>query len=117
MPPARLQVSREVGSLAELGDLQIHRAHPGVPLPRALTVGLGEAGIGPLVRAGAHQLGDLGVHQLLHQQAQPVAQELGVGSSAEPLSAADRRLMRFPHSIPYDSKLRQVSVKRFRVRS
>jgi hypothetical protein len=80
MAPAWLQKAREVGALTQLGDLQLDRADPGVPFPVPVAVALSGAALGPLVRRGPHELGDLGVHQLLRQKPDAVTQELGVGA-------------------------------------
>lgn len=71
----RFQQAWEIRALAELGDLQLERAHPRVPLAIAIPVAAVQPRLGPLVRRGADQLGHLGVHQFLGKQLQPVAQK------------------------------------------
>jgi hypothetical protein len=42
MPTPRLQQAREVGALAELGDLEVGGADPGVPFPLLVAVAVGK---------------------------------------------------------------------------
>ena len=79
MPPARLEQARKVRALAQLGDLQLQGADAGVPLPLSIAVSVGGPPRRPLVWLGAHQVGHLGVHQLLRQQLHAVAQKVRVG--------------------------------------
>ena len=53
VPAARFQQARKVGALAELGDLQLERPDPGVPLPLPVAVAVGRPTRGALVRLGA----------------------------------------------------------------
>jgi len=80
MAPAGLQQAGEVGSRSQLGDVQLDGPDPGVPLPLPVPVPVREPGLGPLVQAGANQLGHLGVHQFLGEQLQAVTKKVGVGS-------------------------------------
>ena len=88
-PAPRLQQPvGEVGALAELGDLQRHRAQPGVPGPVAVAVApvdplraaFAVAGAAQLVGLGAHQGGDHHPHHLAQEVRlcirQPLAQPL-----------------------------------------
>ncbi len=63
--PAGLQEAREVAAAAQLGDLQLDRARPGLPLPGPVAVAMRQ----PVIRAalaqlGTDQLGNLALHQL-----------------------------------------------------
>src|SRR5712692_873104 len=71
-----LEQAREVGALAELGNLQLEGADTGVPLPLSIAVAVGGASRRALVGFGADEVGHLGVHQLLRQQPYAVAQEV-----------------------------------------
>ena len=77
--PARLEQAREVGPVAELGDLQVDRPDPRIPTPLAVAVALGQSAVrctfamvGPDL--GAH----LGVHHQLAQHRQALTQEVEV---------------------------------------
>ncbi len=77
-PPARLQEAREVAAAAQLGDLQLDRPRPRLPLPRPITVAMRHPIIRtPLTELGADQLGHLALHQLaadrLHRRSDHIA--------------------------------------------
>jgi hypothetical protein len=78
MTPAGFQQAWEVAARPQLGDVELDGADAGVPLPLPVAVAVGQPGLRAFVGAGADQLGHLGVHQLLRQQLQAVAQKLGV---------------------------------------
>ena len=50
--------------MAELRDLQLQGADPGVPFPVAITIAIGRPARRPLVRLGSHQVGHRSVHQM-----------------------------------------------------
>ena len=54
--PARLQEAREVGALAQLRDAQLDRAGPGLPVPLAIAVALGQP-LGALLAVGRRRSG------------------------------------------------------------
>jgi hypothetical protein len=80
MPTPGLQQAREVGALAELGDLKVDGADPGVPLPLPVAVAVGQPVLAPLMEPGSRQLGHLGVHQLLGEQAHAVTEKARVSA-------------------------------------
>jgi hypothetical protein len=61
---ARLQKAGEVAALADLRDLQLDLARPGVPAPRAIAVAMRRAVLRALTVHGTDQLRNLGLHQL-----------------------------------------------------
>ena len=77
-PPARLQQRREVAAGAQLGDRQLDRPDPGVPVPWPIPIAVGH----PLGAALAVLGADLGRHLDLHQRlgkgAHALAQEVDV---------------------------------------
>jgi hypothetical protein len=73
------QKAREVRPLADLGDLQLDLAGPGVPPPRSIAVAVRRAiRRSPLTVLGTDQLGDLDLHQLPGQPPHTLAQHVGV---------------------------------------
>jgi hypothetical protein len=66
---ARLQEAGEVAPLAQLGDAQLYRGGPGLPVTVAVTVALNEALVALLAVAGAGQTFDLQLHQPLGRKA------------------------------------------------
>ena len=76
-PPARLEERRQVAALAELGDIEVDRAGPGVPAPLPVPVAAVHPVLGPLAVAGVAEHVDIGVHQQLgchlHHLAKQVA--------------------------------------------
>ncbi len=66
--------------MAELRDLQLQGADPGVPFPVAITIAIGRPARRPLVRLGSHQVGHRSVHQLLGEQLHPVPLEVRIGA-------------------------------------
>jgi hypothetical protein len=78
-PPARLQERREIAPLPQFRDGQFQLLNPGVPAPLAVAVSLGLAAVrGALTQLSAGQRGHFGIHQLLDQPRDTVAQDLGV---------------------------------------
>jgi hypothetical protein len=75
---ARLQEAGEVAALADLRDLQLDLARPGVPPPRPIAVAVCGTVLGALAVLGADQLGDLDLHQLARQPHHRLAQHIGV---------------------------------------
>ncbi len=75
---ARLQEGREVGALAQLGDLQVQRAEPGIQLTRARAVAVGGARVAALMPGGADQRLDLEVHQPVQRVLGDGAQEIAI---------------------------------------
>jgi len=85
MPPARLQQAREVGALAELGDLQLEGADSGVPFPVSIAVAVGGPARRALMRLGPNQVGHLGGRSPRHplgpaRAAARRRQEVGIGA-------------------------------------
>ena len=77
--PARLQKRREVAALPDLGDLQLDLARPRVPAPRAITVAMRRAILGPALAAlGADQLRHLELHHLRRDGLDRLADHVGV---------------------------------------
>ena len=76
--PRRQQPAREVAALAQPGQGELDRAHPGVPVPLPVAI----AGADPLPRAltvaGAAELLGLGAHQLLHEGREHLAEQVGM---------------------------------------
>ena len=77
--PPRLEKARKVRALAQLGDAQLDRAGPRLPVPVAIAVALGEPVGGALAKAGAGLGADLHLHQPLGGEGDHVAQNVGVG--------------------------------------
>jgi hypothetical protein len=77
-PPARLQKRREVAALAQLGDGQLDRADPGVPLARPVAVAVGGPLQAALAELGADLGTDVGLHQLVGHPGHRLAQHVGV---------------------------------------
>jgi hypothetical protein len=75
---ARLQERRAVAALTDLRDLQLDLARARVPPPRPIAVAMRGAVLGALTMAGADQLGDLDLHQLLRHQAHRLADHVAV---------------------------------------
>src|SRR5262249_34951170 len=76
-PPARLQKAGEVAATADLGDRQLDLTSTGVPGPRPVAVAMRQ----PLLRRAltppdSNQLRHLGLHQLLTDPGQRLAQEI-----------------------------------------
>ena len=92
--PPRLEEAREVAAAAELGDRQLDLARARRPRPRPVAVAMGEPLLrGALAAVRADQLRHLRLHQLLHDPAQRLAQEV------KPLAlqqVADNLLNRHP---------------------
>jgi hypothetical protein len=76
--PARLQERREVAALAQLGDGQLDRADPGVPLAGAVAVAVGGPLQAALAELGADLVADLGVHELAGHPGHAGQQHVGV---------------------------------------
>src|SRR5215217_5264201 len=74
---ARLEERGEVAALAQLRDAQLELAGTRVPPSRAIAVAPGDAVLGSFSVRRADQVGDLGLHQLLHKPAQRVAHQVG----------------------------------------
>ncbi len=64
--------------MAQLGDLQLNFARPGVPAPRPVAVAMRRAVLGALAALGPDQLGDLGLHELLRDGANRLADHVDV---------------------------------------
>jgi hypothetical protein len=77
--PPRLEEAREVAALAQLGDAQLDRPGPGLPVAIAIAVTLGQTmgTLLPVRRAG--QRADLQLHQPLGGKGDHIAQKIGVG--------------------------------------
>lgn len=75
---ARLQEAREIAALADLGDLQLDLASPGVPPPGAIPVAMRRPILTALTVLGADQIGDLSLHHLLRHHLDRFADHVGV---------------------------------------
>ena len=78
--PPGLQEAREVGTLPQLGDLQLDSPSPGLPDPVAVAVAMVYAIRRALAVAGADQALDFQFHQALGGEADHLAQQIGVGT-------------------------------------
>jgi hypothetical protein len=78
--PAWLQETRKIAALAQLGDAQLDRAGPRLPVALAVAVALGEPLGGLLAIARAGQSRDLQLHQALGRKADHLAQQIGIGA-------------------------------------
>ena len=80
-PPARLQDRGEEAAGTQLGDLQLDRADPGVPVAGPVAVAVRHPPLGrPLAVLSADLSGDLELHQRLGEGADTFAQEVDVGA-------------------------------------
>ena len=61
--PARLQKRREITALTDLGDLQLHRPRPRLPLARPIAVAMRRPIRRALAEFGPDKLGHLALHQ------------------------------------------------------
>jgi hypothetical protein len=78
-PSPRFEQAREVRPVAELRDLQVDRADPGVPAPLAVAVALGQAALRDPFTVGRPDLGrHLGVHDQLGEHRESLTQEVEV---------------------------------------
>jgi hypothetical protein len=77
-PPARLEKRGEVGALAQLGDGQLDRADPGVPLAGAVAIAVGGPLQAALAELGADLGADVGLHQLTCHPGHAGQQHVGV---------------------------------------
>jgi len=77
-PPTRLKERREVGACRDLRDLELDRADPGVPGPRAVAVAIGGAFGAALVGGGTDLAGDLGLHHSLRKHPDAFTQQIHV---------------------------------------
>jgi hypothetical protein len=73
------QPVREVGAGAQLGDRDVHRADPGVEVPVPVTVAHVDPLRAPGTVLGAADRVGLGTHQRVDEDAQQLAQQVGVG--------------------------------------
>src|SRR5918994_863279 len=76
-PPAPLQQRREARPSAQLRDLQLDITSRCRQQPRTVTIALGRAAVGPLVRVGADHQGGFGLDQLLENPLQRRADGVG----------------------------------------
>ena len=76
--PARLQERREVAALAQLGDGQLDRADPRVPVARPVAVAVGGPLQAALVELGADLGADVGLHQLACHPGHAFQQHVGM---------------------------------------
>jgi hypothetical protein len=81
----RLEDDGEERPLAELGDPQLDVAGLGRQHPLAGAVAVGDAGVGPLVAAGADPFGGFGLDELLHDHPDRLADQVDTISGAERL--------------------------------
>jgi hypothetical protein len=87
--PARLQETREVAALPELGDVQLDRPGAGLPDPVAIAVALRQPVRRALAIAGAGQTLHLELHQPLGGKADHLAQQISVGTLLQKLAKGD----------------------------
>jgi hypothetical protein len=76
--PARLQEAGEVAAAAQLGDAQLDRAGPRLPVAIAIAVAVVRPLGAALAVRGAGEATDLELHQPLRGEADHLAQEIGV---------------------------------------
>jgi hypothetical protein len=76
--PARLQEAGKVAALAQLGDGQLDRADPGVPVAGPIAIAVGDSLQAALTQLGADLCADLGLHQLLSHPGHALQQHIGV---------------------------------------
>ena len=77
--PAWLEKAREVAAFAQLGDAQLHRAGPCLPIAVAIAVALSQAVRRALARRRAGAAFNVQLHQPLGRKADHPAQEIRVG--------------------------------------
>src|SRR4051794_26127579 len=75
---ARLQERREIAALTDLRDLQLDLARTRVPAPRPIAVAMRRAILRALTALRADQLTDLGLHQLLGDRPDRLANHVSV---------------------------------------
>ncbi len=80
---ARLEEAGEIGSLAELGNAQLHRSSARLPVAIPIAVALGHAIGRALAERGAGLRADLQLHQPLGGEADHLAKEIGVGGLSQ----------------------------------
>jgi hypothetical protein len=77
---SRFQEAGKIRALAQLRDAQLNGAGPGLPIPLAIAVALGQALGALLAIAGPGQATHLQLHQALGRKADHLAQEIGIGA-------------------------------------
>jgi hypothetical protein len=75
---ARLQKRREVAALTDLRDLQLDLPGTRVPAPSPVAIAMRRTVLGALPVGGADQLGHLGLHQLLRDRPDRLADDVTV---------------------------------------
>jgi hypothetical protein len=75
---AGFEEAGEVGAGAQLRDLEVERAQPGIQAAVAVAVAPGTALAGSLVAAGADEAVDIGLHEDLQHAFSDAAQEIAV---------------------------------------
>ena len=75
---AGFEEAGEVGAGAQLRDLEVERAQPGIQAAVAVAVAPGAALAGSLVAAGADEAVDIGLHEDLQHAFSDAAQEIAV---------------------------------------
>ena len=78
VPATRFEQRLEVTALTQLRNRELDGAHPGVPFPLPKPVSRRDPLVRPLVRRRSDRLGDFRVHELLHQQPEPVPKKLRI---------------------------------------
>ena len=76
--PPRFQQAGEVAAFPQLGNVQRHGAHPGIPGSVAVAVAVGDPLRAALAVLGADLGGNLGVHDAVHQDPQCFPQQVHV---------------------------------------
>ena len=76
--PPRFQQAGEVAALPQLGNVQLHGAHPGIPGAVAVAVAVGDPLRAAFAVLSADLGGNLGVHDAVHQNAQGFPQKVQV---------------------------------------
>ena len=77
--PPRLEETRKVRALAQLGDAKLHRPGTRLPVPVAIAVALGEPIGRALAKTSAGPRANLHLHQPLGGEGDHLAQNVGVG--------------------------------------
>ena len=93
-PAPGFEERRQVAALAELGDLQVDGAGPGVPAALPVAVSAVDPALGPLAVAGVAEHVDVGVHEQLgchlHHLCEQVTSSIGLQVLAHELCRAHR---------------------------
>ena len=91
-PPARLEQTREVAAVADLGDGQLDGADAGVPAALTVAVAMGQAAVGgALAMGGPGELAHLGFHDRLGHHLDRLAEQIGIAFLGELARVLEQR--------------------------